>query len=275
MTTSGPGMEVAPGVFCLGPWGHTQTATYAIATPAAWVLVDTGWAGDAERVRSAVSAVFGPGARPVQILLTHCHPDHSGAAPALARLWDCPVYMDREEIPIAQGDFDAMVATAHPLDRWVALPVMRAMGRRRREAVLATGRLGSFACALQADGSVPQLPGWQWVATPGHTPGHVSFYRSEDGVLISGDALLTVRLDTVRGLLLPRPGMAGPPWYTTWSRAAAVRSIRTLAALKPAVLLPGHGEPATSNTLADELDSWSARLVEAEVLPGGVPWQGK
>lgn len=133
--------EIASDVYSLGPWGRTQTNVYAVASSSAWVLVDTGWAGDAERVYEGAAALFGA-SRPEAILLTHCHPDHSGAAVQLTRRWDRPAYLHPDELPIALGDFDAMVATAHPLDRWVSLPMMRAMRWRRRAAILARGSLG-------------------------------------------------------------------------------------------------------------------------------------
>ncbi len=44
--------------------------------------------------------------------------------------------MHPAELPIATGDIEAMRAFGGPLDRWVVLPIMRAMGRKRREAVL-------------------------------------------------------------------------------------------------------------------------------------------
>ncbi|MFZ5870941.1 MAG: MBL fold metallo-hydrolase, partial [Actinomycetota bacterium] len=51
--------------------------------------------------------------------------------------------------------------------------------------------------------------------TPGHTPGHVAYLRRDDRVLISGDAAVTVDLNSAGGLLLGRPAIAGPPRYTT------------------------------------------------------------
>ncbi|UUL77829.1 MBL fold metallo-hydrolase [Pseudarthrobacter sp. Fe7] len=60
-------------------------------------MVDCGWAGSAEPVRGAVEKILGPGAVPAAIFLTHIHPDHSGAAGALARLWEVPVYAHEAE----------------------------------------------------------------------------------------------------------------------------------------------------------------------------------
>lgn len=73
----------------------------------------------------------------------------------------------------------------------------------------------------------------------------MSYFRPGDRVLISGDALVTLKMDSLIGLLLQRPGLSGPPWYTTWNRRAARASIAVLASLAPTVLAGGHGEPMT------------------------------
>jgi glyoxylase-like metal-dependent hydrolase (beta-lactamase superfamily II) len=254
--------EIAPGVFCLGPWGHTQTAVYFVRSGPSWVLVDAGWANDGPRIERAAGTVFGAGSRPAAILLTHCHPDHDGSALALARSWGCPVYLHPAELPIAVGEFAAMVATAGPLDRWVILPLMRAMGGRRREAVLARGSLRPVARTFEPGAGVPGLPGWQCIPTPGHTPGHVSYFRPQDRVLIAGDALVTVRINSLTGLLRPRPGLSGPPWYTTWDRRAARQSIRRLARLNPAVLAGGHGTPLTGTETAAAVSAFAGLITD-------------
>lgn len=136
---------------------------------------------------------------------------------------------------------------------------MRAMGRRRREAVLARLSLGAVARTFEIGAGVPGLPGWECVPTPGHTPGHVSCFRPSDRVLITGDALVTLKVNSWDGLLLQRPGLSGPPWYTTWSTRAARESIERLARLEPAVLAGGHGRPMTGAGTAEALSAY-ARL---------------
>lgn len=146
-----------------------------------------------------------------------------------------------------------MKATAMPLDRWLVLPIMQAMGRTRREAIFARASLSSVAVGLTPGTAVPHLPDWISIETPGHTVGHLSFFRPADRVLISGDALVTARIDTVRHLLLLRQGLSGPPWYTTWNRDSAKASMNALAELRPAVLAGGHGEPLTGRDTADRV----------------------
>jgi glyoxylase-like metal-dependent hydrolase (beta-lactamase superfamily II) len=251
-----PPSRIAPEVYCLGPWGYTQTNVYLVRSGPSSALIDAGWAGDAARIESAVAAVLGP-RRPEVILLTHVHPDHSGAAGALARSWGCPVYLDAGDLPSAVGDFEGMVASAMLLDRWIILPMMRAMGTRRRIAVLSRSSIADVARTFEPGTSVPGLPGWERVPTPGHTPGHVSYLRPEDRVLISGDALITLRVNSPAGLV-GRQGLSGPPWYTTWDRRRATESLSQLADLEPSVLGGGHGRPLAGPATAQAVRAFAA-----------------
>jgi glyoxylase-like metal-dependent hydrolase (beta-lactamase superfamily II) len=152
-----------------------------------------------------------------------------------------------------------MRETAMPLDRWLVLPMMRAMGARRRQAVFDSATLAGVVRVFDPSMNIPGLPGWVCVPTPGHTVGHVSFFRAADRVLISGDALVTAKIDTVASLLLGRNGLSGPPWYTTWNSIAAHASIKTLAALKPQVLAGGHGSPLSGPGTTEAINDFAQR----------------
>jgi len=252
---SGP-EEVASGVFRVETGrGVTETNVYLVRSGAAWVLVDTAWPRRATTIRDAAEELFGRGARPAAILLTHIHPDHSGSALELARSWDCPVYVHPDELPFARGGY--VPEYAHPLDRWVVAPLMRLVPRRRREAMRARESLEGTATAFDPASGIPALPDWRCIPTPGHTPGHASYFRPSDRVLISGDALVTVRVNSPAGLLLGRAGLSGPPWYTTWDRSAARESITDLARLEPTVLAAGHGPPMTGPGTAAALSRFA------------------
>ena len=230
-------------MFILGPRGRSQTNAYLVHDGASWVLVDAGWAIDGPRIRAAARSLLGPGADPSAVLLTHAHPDHAGSARELAEAWGCPVYVHPAELPIATGDFAAMAGHAGPLDRWLVLPAMRLVGRRRREAALARSSLAGVVHPLGPAGAIPGVEGWTWEHTPGHTPGHVAYVRAADRVVLSGDAVLTLEVNAWAGVLRQRQGLSGPPWYTTWDREAAIASIRAVAGLEPSVLATGHGMP--------------------------------
>jgi hypothetical protein len=44
-------------------------------------------------------------------------------------------------------------------------------------------------------------------------------------VLITGDAVVTLRLNSLAGLLLQRHGLSGPPRYTSWSCDAKLADV--------------------------------------------------
>src|SRR6478752_3395505 len=68
-------------------------------------------------------------------------------------------------------------------------------------------------------GELPGLPNWEWIATPGHSPGHVSFFRSSDRVLIAGDAFATMDMDSWSGLVGGKKELArsGAPFVMDWN----------------------------------------------------------
>lgn len=224
---------------------------YFVRSGASWTLVDAATDGQSARIRAIAASLFGRDVPPSSILLTHVHPDHAGSALALARAWSCPVYLHSAEMQLAEArDLASVERYATPLDRWLVLPVMRLLPRRRADAMVASGSLEGHARPLPLDGSVPGLPDWRAVACPGHSPGHVAFHRPRDGVLISGDALLTVDLGSLGGVLrwIVRPGsgeVSPPPAWLDLDHHAALRSAADLIALRPRVLAPGHGPPVS------------------------------
>ena len=133
-----------------------------------------------------------------------------------------------------------------PLDRWLIVPLMRLLPSRTRERLEAAGSITDVVRPLDPQRRVPGMADWEWVPTPGHTPGSVAYLRRRDGILIAGDAALTVDLNSVSGVLFGRQRVAGPPRYTTWDWPAAQRSVGVLAGLAAQVLLPGHGRPLTA-----------------------------
>jgi len=82
---------VAPGIYCLVTGKRRDSNVYFVQSGGTWVLVDTAWRGRAELIKSAAETLFGAGARPRAIVLTHVHPDHAGSASELARMWDVTV----------------------------------------------------------------------------------------------------------------------------------------------------------------------------------------
>jgi glyoxylase-like metal-dependent hydrolase (beta-lactamase superfamily II) len=116
--------EIADQGCSLGPRGRTMTTAHVIHDEGGPVPADTGWASDAPRVKQAVRELCGTVA-PSAILLTHAHPDHSGAALAMTREWRCDVYLHP-----AEPNYRSRSRT---LRRWSSTPIRWTGGSSRRK----------------------------------------------------------------------------------------------------------------------------------------------
>lgn len=248
-------IEIAADVHLLHTgYSRFTSNVYFVRSGSHWVLVDTGLPGSHTAVIAMAEALFGADTRPAAIVLTHAHPDHTGTVRALAERWKTPVYIHPNEIPLTRGE--AVNAYANALDRRLLHP----LGKVLPFKALQPPNLSDVVQPVDPDTGIPALPQWRCVPTPGHTPGHMALFRPEDGVLLSGDAVLTIDLNSPIGLVSGAQRVGGPPWVTTWNRAIAEVSIMTLAALKPKVLAPGHGDPMTGHRAALRLSEFAARL---------------
>jgi glyoxylase-like metal-dependent hydrolase (beta-lactamase superfamily II) len=248
--------------------GISRSNVYFVLSGPSWVLIDTASANCGRLIRKTAESLFGADTRPASILLTHDHPDHAGSALELALIWDCPVYLHPDELPLATiKNLSTIEKYANPLDRWIILPLLRAMPRRRIESMLSKESLKDVAQAFDPGDEVPGLPDWECIPAPGHTPGHVAFFRTSDRVLITGDAVVTGDLNSFWGLLLwcsriNRQKVSGPPWYSTWNRRVAKESIAILADLEPYILASGHGVPMKGAGMTRELHAFVELLNE-------------
>jgi len=221
-----------------------------------WVLVDAGLPASAEKIKRAAARLFGPESRPAAIVLTHGHFDHVGALEALVREWDVPVYAHEMELPYLTGR-----SSYPPPDPFVGGGAMSAMSFLYPKGPI---DLGASVRALPADGSVPGMPGWRWIPTPGHSPGHVSLVRDVDRTLIAGDAFTTTKQESVAAVFAQRQEMHGPPMYFTPDWDAARTSLRHLADYAPTAASTGHGPPmraaqlpSAPRRLASHFDEWA------------------
>lgn len=154
-------------------------------------------------------------------VLTHGHVDHQGSSHAVCR---------NLGIPLLCGEGDREAVETGDLTRLMPRP----------ESFMArlSNRLGGPAHPVSGvlrEGD--EIAGFEVVETPGHTPGHLAFWRERDGVLILGDVLFHRHPVTLRA------GLCEPVAFATWDRAFNRASARRLADLEPDLVCFGHGAP--------------------------------
>ena len=220
---------------------------YAVSAPnGGWTLIDAGLYLSAGKIKRWAESQFGDGTKPQAIILTHGHFDHVGAIHGLLEEWDVPVYAHPDEFPYLTGK-----VKYPPPDPSVGGGLMAIMSPLYpRTSVDLTDRV----LPLPADGSVATLPGWNYIHTPGHAPGHISLFRSADKTLIVGDAFCTSKAESFMGAVASqKPELHGPPAYYTPDWDSARQSVEELAALSPVTVAPGHGRPISGNELPNQL----------------------
>lgn len=226
-----------------------------------WVLIDTGIPDSAASIKAAAAQRFGPGAKPAAIILTHGHFDHVGAISDLLKDWEVPVYAHKFELPYLTGQTDYL-----PPDPSVSEGLMAKLSPLYPHNGI---DLGNRVIALPEDGSIPYMPGWRAIFTPGHTKGHISLFRNTDRVLIAGDAFTTVKQESAVAVLSQQKEVNGPPQYFTTDWQAAWRSVRKLEALNPSVVITGHGQPIAGDKLANELEQLAEEFDRQAIPPQG------
>ena len=204
-----------------------------VADDSGVMLIDAGYPGDRDDVLASLRQL-GYQAEDVRaILLTHAHIDHLGSAIWFAKTHGTPVYCHADEVGHAKREY---LEQASPIDvairiwrpRWAlwTAHLVRDGGLSREGIPTAQPLTAEVAAAL------PGRP--MAIPTPGHTGGHCSFVI--DGVLVSGDALVTGHP------LLSHSGPQLLPKMFSHDQNGCIRSLAALALLDTEILLPGHGD---------------------------------
>ncbi|HEX4154501.1 MAG TPA: MBL fold metallo-hydrolase [Acidobacteriaceae bacterium] len=220
-------------VHTVSTYGHQFTRfglfnCYLVRESDSCTLLDTGLPGSAPRIVRAARAI---GTEPIaRVLLTHAHGDHIGSLDALAPM------LGRAEVAIGRREARLMPkppAQDRSLDP--DEPQCRVKGSFPGAKTAPTHLFGDHS----SSGSGELYGSLRAVATPGHTPGHMSYFDERDGTLYAGDALVTV------GGRVHVPGFG--PWYfplpgmATWHRPTALASARRLLSLPIRRYAAGHG----------------------------------
>lgn len=185
------------------------------------VLVDAGTRGSAGKLIRALDHHARSGHALAGHALTHGHPDHQGASHAVCEYFRIPLWC-------GEGDRKAVESG----DRTLLFSDQRSFVARMADRM--AGPAHHVDRTLRDGDAVADFA---VVETPGHTPGHLAFWRERDRVLILGDVLFHRNPATLR----LRP--AEPFLFLAWDPAVNRESARRLAALEPAVVCFGHGPP--------------------------------
>jgi hydroxyacylglutathione hydrolase len=193
------------------------------------VIVDAGTRHAARRILRQVRG-HAVGAH----ALTHVHPDHQGSTRELCETLGIPLWCGGEDVAAME---DGDIAARQP-DHAINRINHRLMSGppRRVDRVLREG---------------DDVAGFTVLEVPGHSAGHVAFWRESDRALVLGDVFNNMDLRT--GI----PGLHEPPRVFTPDPARNRESARRLAALRPAVVCFGHGPPLRD---AAKLERFAAGL---------------
>ncbi len=215
-----------------------------------WLLVDSGIPGRASQIRAAAEARFGADKPPGAIVLTHGHFDHAGSAWQLAEEWDVPIYAHPLELPYLTGK--SSYPPPDPTIGGAIAFLSRFMPSRPYD-------FGSRVRALLPN-ELPGAPEWQWLETPGHSPGHISLFRAKDHALVAGDAFATMDMDSWTGLISGQKVLArgGAPFNCDWP--ATRSSVQKLAELQPTLAACGHGIPMSGEDFPARMQRFVKRF---------------
>jgi glyoxylase-like metal-dependent hydrolase (beta-lactamase superfamily II) len=218
-----PMREIAPGLWQLSGFPADAINVYLAGD----VLIDAATRWARRRVLRQLR-----GRRLSLVALTHCHCDHQGAAGLVCRKFGVPLACHEADAAVMEGR-----APMAPDNRVVRLGVRFWAGPPHPVA------------RVLRDGD--EVAGFRVVHTPGHTPGHVVFFRESDRVAIAGDVLANTHLFKGPGELIE------PPRLFSVDPEQNRRSVRTLFGLRPSLVCFGHGPPLRD---PKRLEQFVARL---------------
>jgi glyoxylase-like metal-dependent hydrolase (beta-lactamase superfamily II) len=179
------------------------------------VLIDAGSRHAAKRILRQLS-----GRTVTAHALTHAHADHQGSSHEVCEKLDLPLWCGERDAEAVEDGRIRERLPSHRINDLIARVFPgppHPVTRRLHEG--------------------DEVAGFQVLDTPGHSAGHVSFWRESDRVLICGDVF--TNMDTITGL----PGLHEPKWFFTPDPERNRDSMRRLAALEPELICFGHGRP--------------------------------
>jgi glyoxylase-like metal-dependent hydrolase (beta-lactamase superfamily II) len=170
--------------------------------------------------------------------LTHCHPDHQGAVKAVCRRFGVPLACHEADVPTMEG----------------RAPMLPVNWLTRIGNIFWSGPAHRVTRVLRHG---DEVGGFRVIHTPGHTPGHVVYFREADRLAIAGDVLANIHF------LTGEPGLRPPPPFFSVDPRQNLRSVGTLWELRPSLVCFGHGPPLHD---LGELERFVSRLRERSLI---------
>ncbi|MBZ4036309.1 MBL fold metallo-hydrolase [Flavobacterium sp. 17A] len=185
------------------------------------VLIDAGIRTSASKILKAIKDKS-----VIQHALTHAHADHQGSSKIICETLNIPLLCSEPEKEFAEN---GNVITEYPNPNHIISKFQKNFWAGK----------GHFVSEILKEGD--QIGGFTVIETPGHSRGHLSFFREKDGVLIVGDVM------TNMNLLTTKVGLHEPPHLFTSNQEMNRKSILKLASLQPKILCFGHGPILVNN----------------------------
>lgn len=209
-------IEIAKDVFHIPLMVRNSINCYLIED----VLIDAG-------IRSSYQRIFN-GLKNKTLsahALTHAHADHQGSSSIICETLQIPLWTSQQEKPHAES---GEATKEYPYQKHIVTKFQKRCWAGRGYKVSKTIKGGD------------EVGGFKVIETPGHSSGHISFFREKDGLLIVGDVVLNMNLVTTI------VGLHQPPGLFTLNKERNIDSIIKLASLRPKKLCFGHG-PVLNN----------------------------
>ena len=185
------------------------------------ILIDAGIRSSGAKILRAIK-----GKKITTHALTHAHADHQGSSKLLCNILNIPLWTSEPEKENAES---GNVTDDYPNNKHLVARFQQkywaGSGHKVSKILKEGDSVGSFRV----------------IETPGHSRGHISFYREKDRVLIVGDTLVNMNLATTI------PGLHQPPAIFTTDKKKNIDSIKKIVALKPKLLCFGHGPVLLDN----------------------------
>lgn len=210
-------MKISPNVYEIK---HAVSNSFLLVDGNKLILIDAGMSPSAKHIFDYINKL---GYQPTDlksILITHADTDHVRGLPTL---------IEKCGASVATSDIEAQALAdgkpSRPLKlRGLLKLLFGLVGKLIKFPKLQVDEI------LQPGQVLPILGGLEVLATPGHTPEHISLYLREAGVLFAGDSLRVKD-----GELVVSHG------FNTWDEDRAIESARFQAKLKPKIVCVGHG----------------------------------